>query len=93
MSPRRILQIVGTVELVTLLLMLANLATVHRPEVSHVLGPVHGLAYTITIIAAVLVIGGGHRVWPLALIPGVGGLLASRAAAPERLERQAPDRR
>ncbi|WOQ17648.1 hypothetical protein [Raineyella sp. W15-4] len=68
----------GTVELVTLLLMLANLATVHRPEVSHVLGPVHGLAYSITIIAAVLVIGGGHRVWPLALIPGPSSLISCR---------------
>ncbi|MGW7535361.1 hypothetical protein [Amycolatopsis sp. NPDC054798] len=80
MSPRRILEIIGTVELATLVLMLGNVATVHQPEVSRVLGPVHGLAYTVTLIAAVLVMGGKHRVWLLALIPGIGGLLASRAA-------------
>lgn len=80
MSPRRILQIVGAVELATLVLMLLNLATVHVREVSQILGPVHGLAYTATVIAAVLVHGGVHRVWLRALIPGIGGLLASRAA-------------
>lgn len=80
MSPRRILQIMGAVELATLVLMLLNLATVHVREVSQILGPVHGLAYTATVIAAVLVHGGAHRVWLRALIPGIGGLLASRAA-------------
>ncbi|MFD2470058.1 hypothetical protein [Amycolatopsis silviterrae] len=67
--------------------MLGNVATVHLPEVSRVLGPVHGLAYTATVIAAVLLMGGRHRVWLLALIPGIGGLLAARAASPERAER------
>lgn len=80
MSPRRILEIIGAVELTTLVLMLGNIVTVHQPEVSQVLGPVHGLAYTATVIAAVLVMGGRHRVWLLALVPGIGGLLASRAA-------------
>lgn len=88
MSPKRILGIVGTVELATLVLMLANLFTVHLPAVSSVLGPLHGLAYTGTVIVAILVRGGGHRVWLLSLIPGVGGLLASRAASPEQLERR-----
>lgn len=89
MSPRRGLQLLGTVELITLATMLANIVTVHLPDVTHVLGPVHGLAYTATVIAAVLVMGGRHRIWLLALIPGVGGLLASRAAPPAHSERQA----
>jgi hypothetical protein len=79
-SPRRILQIVGTAELVTLVLMFANIVTAHRLEISRVLGPVHGLAYTATLITAVLVAGGRHRVWLLALVPGIGGLLAARVA-------------
>lgn len=33
-SPRKILEIIGVVELVTLVLMLINLATVHQPQVS-----------------------------------------------------------
>jgi len=85
-SPRRILQLVGAVELVTLLLMLVNIATVHLAEVSRVLGPVHGLAYTATVITAFLVRGGAHRVWLLALIPGIGGLLASRVASAQQLD-------
>jgi hypothetical protein len=90
-SPRRILQIAGTVELVTLVLMLVNIVTVHLPEASRVLGPVHGLAYTVTVITAILVMGGRRRVWLLAFIPGIGGLLASRAASPEQLERRPLD--
>ncbi|WP_370935090.1 hypothetical protein [Amycolatopsis sp. cg13] len=82
MSPRRILDIIGAVELATLALMLGNIVTVHQREVSQVLGPVHGLAYTATVIAAVLLMGGRHRIWLLALIPGIGGLLAARAASP-----------
>ncbi|WP_020076371.1 hypothetical protein [Cryocola sp. 340MFSha3.1] len=81
MSPRRILQIVGTIELATLVVLLANLVTVHLPELSRVLGPVHGLAYTGTVITAVLLSKGRHRVWLFSLIPGVGGLLASRTAS------------
>jgi hypothetical protein len=90
-SPRRILQIVGTVELVTLVLLLVNIVTVHRPLVTHLLGPVHGLAYTTTVITAVLVMSGRHRVWLLALIPGIGGLLAARTASPEQPERPTMD--
>ncbi|XTZ13669.1 hypothetical protein ACQSSU_19345 [Micromonospora echinospora] len=91
MSPRRILQFVGAVELVTLVLMLVNIVTVHLPEVTHVLGPVHGLAYTATVITAILVMSGHRRVWLLALIPGIGGLLAARTASSEQLERPTTD--
>jgi hypothetical protein len=62
---------------------LANVGTVHLPEVTHVLGPVHGLAYTATVITAILA-GGGRRGWLLALIPGLGGLLAARVAPSTR---------
>ncbi|MBE1878330.1 hypothetical protein [Myceligenerans pegani] len=82
MSPRRLLHLIGSVELATLALMLGNIATVHAPAISRVLGPVHGLAYTVTVLAAVLVMRGRHRVWLLALVPGIGGLLAGRAASP-----------
>lgn len=81
MSVRSALRVVGVVECLTLLVLLANLVTSHRPEVSSVVGPLHGLCYTAAIIAAALASGGRHRVWLLALIPGVGGLLASKAAS------------
>ncbi|MGW1680176.1 hypothetical protein [Saccharopolyspora sp. NPDC002376] len=79
MTPRRIMHIIGSVELTTLVLMLLNLFTVHRPAFTQVLGPAHGLAYTATVIAAVLLMNGRHRVWLRALVPGIGGLLAARA--------------
>lgn len=80
MSGLNALRVVGAIECLTLLVLLGNLLTVHRPEVSSVAGPVHGLCYTLAIVAATLVSGGRHRVWLLALIPGVGGVLAARSA-------------
>lgn len=79
MNSRRILHVTGSIELLTLIGMLANLATVHLPAISHILGPLHGLVYTATVVAAILVMNGMHRVWLLALVPGVGGLLAAQA--------------
>lgn len=87
MSPRRVLQIVGTIELVTLILLLGNLVSIHLPDVSRALGPVHGLAYAGTVITAVLLHEGRTRVWLFSLIPGIGGLLASRAASGKKHER------
>jgi hypothetical protein len=81
-NPRRALRVLGTAELTTLALLLLNLVTVHHRAISGVLGPVHGLAYTATIIAAMLVAGGRSQVWLRALVPGIGGLLAARAVNP-----------
>ncbi|GAB3921284.1 hypothetical protein GCM10029976_008120 [Kribbella albertanoniae] len=79
MNPRRLMHVIGTFELATLILLLANLATIHHPAISSALGPIHGLAYTSTIIIAVLIMKGRHRIWLLSLVPGIGGLLAARA--------------
>jgi hypothetical protein len=73
------MHVIGTAELTTLAMMLLNIVTVHDPMISGVLGPVHGLAYTTTIIAAVLLAKGRYRVWLLALIPGVGGLSSAQS--------------
>jgi hypothetical protein len=80
-SPRRVLHVLGTAELTTLALLLLNLVTVHHRTISGILGPVHGLAYTATIIAAVLLGNGRSQVWLRALVPGIGGLLAARAVS------------
>ncbi|WP_405059198.1 hypothetical protein OG474_41635 [Kribbella sp. NBC_01505] len=82
MTPQRALHLIGTLELGTLILLLANLATIHHPSIAAALGPIHGLTYTATIIIAVLVRNGRHRIWLLSLIPGIGGLLAARATEP-----------
>ncbi len=87
MNPRRLMHVIGTFELATLILLLANLATIHHPAISSALGPIHGLAYTSTVIIAVLImqhpsLKGRHRIWLLSLVPGIGGLLAARATEP-----------
>jgi hypothetical protein len=73
-----LLRIAARVELISLLLLLANLATVHAGWVATLLGPLHGCAYLV-------VIGAGwqatRRARPrlLAVVPGIGGLLTERA--------------
>ncbi|MFZ4266065.1 DUF3817 domain-containing protein [Streptomyces arboris] len=75
----RPLRIAAHVEFVSLIVMLANLATVHLAPVSSLMGPVHGCAYLFVVVATWRT--EGARV--TALLPGIGGLLALR-----RLERE-----
>lgn len=87
MNPARLLiglRVLGWVELCTLAAMLVNLATAHLPVLTKGLGPVHGLAYCGTVILALLigsVLGTtqARRVRWLAAVPGIGGVLATRA--------------
>lgn len=80
MTNRTVLRVSAGVELGTLVVLLANLVTVHLPEVSQAIAPIHGLAYIGSVVCALLLARGNHRVWLLSLIPGVGGILAARAA-------------
>jgi hypothetical protein len=78
MPSLRRLQIAAQVELVTLVLLLANLATVHLRAVSSLVGPTHGCAYLFVVIATLRVHGATRVTQIIAAIPGVGGLLALR---------------
>jgi hypothetical protein len=69
----------ATVEAASLLVLLANLTTVHLPAVTSTAGPVHGFAWLATIATAYLV-ALPRRARLLSVVPGVGGLLAVRAA-------------
>ncbi|GAA1548261.1 hypothetical protein GCM10009730_66710 [Streptomyces albidochromogenes] len=75
----RTLRIAAGVEAASLVVLLGNLLTTHTPAVSSLAGPLHGTAYLVVIATT----------WPLpaaapsgtrwlAVIPGVGGLLALR---------------
>jgi hypothetical protein len=77
MPSLRHLQIAARVELVTLVLLLANLATVHLRAVSSLVGPTHGCAYLFVVIATLRVHGATRATQIIAAIPG-GGLLALR---------------
>jgi uncharacterized membrane protein YdcZ (DUF606 family) len=78
---RRALNIAAGAELVTLTLLLANLATVHLPAVSSVLGPVHGAAYLLVILLTHNDRDAGGSTKLLAWLPAVGGLLVIRRRA------------
>jgi hypothetical protein len=72
--PSRLLRNAALVELVSLALLLINLATVHRPAVAALLGPIHGCAYLFVIGATIR----ESRATPTrlrAIVPGIGGLL------------------
>ncbi|MFC9232853.1 hypothetical protein ACFTZI_28475 [Streptomyces decoyicus] len=77
--PLRPLHIAAHTELVSLILMLANLATAHLKPLSSLLGPTHGCAYLFVVLAT-------WRLGPkattaakaTAAVPGIGGLLVLR---------------
>ncbi|MCM4078688.1 DUF3817 domain-containing protein [Paractinoplanes hotanensis] len=74
----RLLRAAAGVEFFSLLVLLGNLATVHVPWVAALLGPLHGCAYLL-VIGATVAATGRTRPRLLAVVPGVGGLLALRA--------------
>ncbi|MFF3563987.1 DUF3817 domain-containing protein [Streptomyces sp. NPDC002574] len=78
MTAVRPLRIASAVELVSLVVLLANLATVHLPSVSSLMGPVHGCAWLWVVIAVYRADGSAGAARISALVPGVGGLLALR---------------
>ncbi|WP_327280487.1 DUF3817 domain-containing protein [Streptomyces sp. NBC_01205] len=49
--PSRLLRLAAPTELLSLAVLLANLATVHQQAVASVVGPVHGCAYLMAVIA------------------------------------------
>ncbi|WP_394813202.1 DUF3817 domain-containing protein [Streptomyces johnsoniae] len=76
MTAVRALRVAAGAEAVSLAVLLLNLATVHADAVSALAGPVHGTAY-LAVIATARPVPPARR-W--SLLPGVGGLLATRIA-------------
>lgn len=77
------LRFAAVMELASLTVLLVNLATVHLKAVTGLVGPVHGTAY-LAVIASTLLLPTRSGVRFRALLPGVGGLLAMRAARADR---------
>ncbi|MFJ6671426.1 hypothetical protein ACIQMJ_10005 [Actinosynnema sp. NPDC091369] len=83
----RALRLAAAIELLSLVVLLVNLVTVHAKPVTSLTGPVHGTAYLAVIAATALLprVSAGTR-WRSA-IPGVGGLLVlRRVSRPDHLE-------
>jgi hypothetical protein len=72
------------VELVTLLVLLVNLATVHLPAISSLCGPTHGCAYLFVVVATLRDPSATTAMKIMAWLPGIGGLLVLRAGAERR---------
>jgi glucose uptake protein GlcU len=77
-SPWYPLRIAAGVELVSVVLLFVNLATVHWQAVSSVVGPTHGCAYLFVIVATVRATNATTPTKLTALIPAIGGLLVLR---------------
>ncbi|MEV4685507.1 hypothetical protein [Streptomyces kurssanovii] len=74
----RPLRIAAHVELVSLIVMTANLATVHLGPVSSLMGPTHGCAYLFVVAATWRLRRATTLTKAAAVVPGIGGLLALR---------------
>jgi hypothetical protein len=75
----RVLRIAAAVELISLVILLVNLATVHWAPLASLLGPIHGCAY-LAVIGAAWPVTRSRRARLLAFVPGIGGLLVVAAA-------------
>ncbi|MGW4498234.1 DUF3817 domain-containing protein [Micromonospora sp. NPDC004336] len=81
MTAVRTLRIVAEAEAASLAVLLANLATAHAPAVTALGGPVHGACYLAVIACTWLTATATPAARWLAVVPGVGGLLALRRIA------------
>ncbi|MFE7540892.1 DUF3817 domain-containing protein [Streptomyces platensis] len=75
---RRHLRVAAHGELVSLIVLLANLATAHLKPLSSLMGPLHGCAYLFVVIAVWRLDRIDTTARAIAVLPGIGGLLALR---------------
>ncbi|WP_430786404.1 DUF3817 domain-containing protein [Actinoplanes sp. G11-F43] len=73
-----VLPIAAWVELLSLVALLSNLATVHLPAITSLGGPVHGCAYLVVVILALRHPQTSTITRLSSLLPGIGGLLVLR---------------
>jgi hypothetical protein len=88
--PRAALRTAAAVELGSLAVLLVNLATMHLPPVSSLVGPLHGCAYLFVVVAAARDAGCDPIGKALAWLPGIGGLLVLRRLTRTPREKAAP---
>ncbi len=88
----RLLRVAAHVELVSLIVMLVNLATVHLDVVSSMMGPLHGCTYLVIVAAFWRSPEATAITKAVALIPGIGGQLAVHRQQPDAVATQLPVR-
>ncbi|WP_432941607.1 DUF3817 domain-containing protein [Kribbella sp. CA-253562] len=75
------LRAAATAEVVSLVILFANLFTVHWAAVSSLIGPTHGCCYLLVVILTAREARASRPTKLIALIPAVGGLLVLRRLA------------
>jgi hypothetical protein len=80
----RALSVLSTLELVSVVVLLGNLATVHDEAVAAALGPLHGALYLAVAVTALLGRGLTTRTRVFALIPLLSGPLTMRQVRTEQ---------
>ncbi|MER6390864.1 DUF3817 domain-containing protein [Streptomyces sp. NPDC001523] len=76
--PGRLPRTAAGIELGSLVVLLLNLATVHLASISLLAGPLHGCAYLFIVVAVARDPRRTPMTTALALLPGIGGVLALR---------------
>ncbi|GGS02411.1 DUF3817 domain-containing protein [Streptomyces nojiriensis] len=82
--PSRLLRAAALLELGSLAVLLGNLGALHLQAVSSAVGPLHGCAYLIVIIATAREPHSDRSAVALSAVPGIGGLLARRRLSAPR---------
>jgi hypothetical protein len=77
------LRAAATVEVVSLVVLFANLLTVHWPAVSSLIGPIHGCCYLLVVILTARESRASRATKLIALVPAVGGLIVLRRLGAE----------
>ncbi|MEU9576380.1 DUF3817 domain-containing protein [Streptomyces chilikensis] len=84
LQPPLHLRIAAHAELTSLIVMPANVFTIHLKPISSLMGPTHGCAYLFVVIATWRSRRSPAAAKVLAPVPGAGGLLAAHAVSHRR---------
>ncbi|MFF3057796.1 DUF3817 domain-containing protein [Streptomyces sp. NPDC057909] len=87
----RHLRIAGQGELISLIILLTNLATAHHKPISSLMGPTHGCAYLFVVVATWRLKQATPVTKASAVIPGIGGLLALRRLRLDIVDQRSED--
>ncbi|MGW9135551.1 DUF3817 domain-containing protein [Streptomyces sp. NPDC055681] len=87
----RHLRIAAQGELISLIILLTNLASAHLKPISSLMGPTHGCAYLFVVAATWRLKQATPVTKATAVIPGIGGLLVLRRLRPDIVDQRNED--
>lgn len=87
----RLFRGVAALELVSLLVLVVNMATAHLQVITSLGGPTHGCAYLFVVVATMRNPAATKAMKAMACLPAIGGLLVARQLT-QRGEKPSPSR-